>query len=367
MTTEQKESILYQAQVWVSDIAYELMHQKQYSEACDKNYDKAFTILNYLNVLLDTCTPEILTEDQKEVIYLCIQTTLNLDNYPVAPLLSCVETPVTFITGGIGPQGPQGAPGVNGTDANINVITTDPNLEVIETVVAGVKTFNVLLAVYTAPTVNLTLDGAAIPDPNQTNTVEIGVVISTLPVSFILTKGKELVTASVITAPAGLNTAYQSELDLVDLNTTGSQSILLNATNVSTNTTYTVTITDGTTTNQDTESINFVYPFLYGDSTSLLTTTHYIDLTKLIQTKANKTVIFNSSLKYFWFGYPASYGDLVQISDQNGFDVTSGFTKLPSVSVTSSGLDNNWTVNYIFYRTTEITTINGNYTFKFNF
>jgi hypothetical protein len=193
----------------------------------------------------------------------------------------------------------------------------------------------------------------------------IGRVIATLQVFSTLTKGRENVTASAITAPADLNTAYQALLDLAEINSNGSQVITLSPTNVSVTSTYSVNINDGTTVKTASATVTFVYPFLHGSSDTT-SPSYYTDLTKLVQTKVNKIVAFNGTLKYFWFGYPSSYGDLIQILDQNGFDVTGAFTKLTPVAVTSTGLDVNFTHNYTFYRTTEATTIIGNYTFKFS-
>ncbi len=109
-------------------------------------------------------------------------------------------------------------------------------------------------------------------------------------------------------------------------------------------------ITDGITTKNDQDSIRFYYPFLYG-ATDVTNPTHYSALTKLIEAQGNKNLLLNGVDKYFWIGYPSSYGALARIKDQNGFVVTDAFTVV-IVNVTSTGLDSNWTIEYRFYRTT---------------
>ena len=365
LTEAQKNSILYQSQVWVGDTAYKIMEQEQYSQSCDREYGLAFKILTYQQVLLDPDVDNNLTVKEQEYIYRCIQDSLNLHNYPVAPLAFSLVESVEFLVGQQGPQGVQGAPGINGTDATVDVVTDDPELQIEETVLLGVKTFTIRNFKYLAPALTVALEEASIPDPNQSHVVETGVIIPSLALYINLTKGRDNVTSSVLISPGSLASAYAGELDLTDLNNTGTQAITLNLVNVDASTTYTVNIGDGVNTDVKSTNITFVKPFLYGDSVGILTTTHYTDLQKLIQTQGNKNIAFNDTVKYFWFGYPASYGALSQILDQNGFDVTAGFVVSNPVSVTSTGLDANWTEDYIFYRTELATTINGTYVFKF--
>lgn len=365
LTTEQKNSILYQSQVWVSETSQDLLEEQQYSEACDEQYALAFKILNYQAVLLDPMVDETLTLKQQEFIYICIQNLLDLQNYPVAPLPFSLVESVNIIVGGQGPPGAPGAPGINGTDANQEVITTDPELKVEVTFPGGIKTFNITKFTYLSPAVAVNLDDAAIPDPNQFRVVQTGVVIPTLQVFITLTKGRDDVITSVVTAPGALDPTYQGLLNLTTVNTVGSQAIVLAPTSVAATTTYTVNVSDGTSIPASSATVTFVYPFLYGQTVGT-SINHYIDLTKLVQTKANKTVILNGSVQYFWFAFPATYGTLTQILDQNGFDVTSAFTLFPAVTVNSAGLDANWSISYNVYRTTLATTIvNAGYTFKF--
>ena len=56
------------------------------------------------------------------------------------------------------------------------------------------------------------------------------------------------------------------------------------------------------------------------------TETDITSLTKLVAEKGNVTLSFTAVNQRATFAYPASYGDLVKITDQNTFDNTSGFT-----------------------------------------
>jgi hypothetical protein len=125
-----------------------------------------------------------------------------------------------------------------------------------------------------------------------------------------------------------------------------------------------------TTINSSTMILRSVYPFLYGvNSDSTLTnggTSAYTGLTKLVASKSNKTVTLNGT-GYVYFAFPASYGDLISIIDQNSFEQLTAFTKYVS-NVSSSALTNNWTnTSYHIYRSNSPTNpSNWNYQFKFN-
>jgi len=112
-----------------------------------------------------------------------------------------------------------------------------------------------------------------------------------------------------------------------------------------------------------------VYPFLWGTSASDLSaggTGAYTGLTKYIQSAGNKSVTWGAADDvYLFFAYPASYGDLSSIIDNNGFDVTSAFTKY-AVSVGSTGLDEDWSESYNIYKLNTLTIITA-VTYQFNF
>lgn len=139
---------------------------------------------------------------------------------------------------------------------------------------------------------------------------------------------------------------------------------------ITTNTTYQLkcnvgnngTATDITSTLRST---SFIYPFFYGGNVAsgLTGTSLYSGTTKLLATKSNKTVTLTGNDVYFYFAYPASYGDLTKIIDPNNFDVTSSFTK-STATVASTGLYNDWSLSYNIYQT-GLTSASGSFQFQF--
>lgn len=369
LTTDQKDLILYQAQNWIADTGYALLDKEAYSESCDCTYQKIFKTINYIITLQDADVALTLDDKQQEVIYKCLQNSLQLGNYPVAGVPVTLQDNVTFILGTQGPPGTPGAPGANGTDANIDVVQDpDNNITVTTTFPSGVKTYTIKFTPYVLPGVVVTLDDAVIVDPDQYRVVSFGNLIASLQVFVDLTKGRGNVIASTMTVPALLNPTYQGLLNLTTLNTVGSQSIVITASNINITSTFTVTITDGLNTPSSTAVVTYVYPFLYGATGTTSTAGLYAVLNKLVKTQASQVVPLVGAVQYFWYGFPVGYGSLTEIKDQNGFDVTSSFTDVGVVSVTSTTFGiNNWTTNYKFYRTTAATTIpsGSDYTFIF--
>lgn len=114
-------------------------------------------------------------------------------------------------------------------------------------------------------------------------------------------------------------------------------------------------------------SMNYYFPYLYGMSTTagLTGTSLYSACTKILQAStATTTVSFIGSAVYMYFCYPASYPALTQILDPNLFNITTAFEHSSSVSITSVGLTTNWTQNYRVYRTTLLSSPNGNFQFR---
>lgn len=369
LTTDQKNLILYQAQNWIAETGYSILQKEEYSESCDCTYQKIFKTINYINTLQDVDVALTLDDKQQEAIYKCLQTSLQLGNYPVAGLPVDLSDNVTFIIGAPGPPGIPGAAGTNGIDANIDVVAhADGNITIITTFPAGVKTYTIQWTPYVEPGVVVDLDDAVIIDPDQFRVVSFGNVIASLQVFIDLTKGRNTVLSSTMVDPASLNPTYQGLLNLVTLNSVGSQAISIVAPNVDDTTVFNVNITDGTNTPVDSATVTFVYPYLYGSTGTTSTAGLYAVLNKLVKTLANQTVPLSGTVQYFWYGFPVAYGSLTKITDQNGFDVIGSFTNVGTVSVTSTTFGiNNWTTDYKFYRTTAATTIpsGAEYTFEF--
>lgn len=119
-----------------------------------------------------------------------------------------------------------------------------------------------------------------------------------------------------------------------------------------------------TTIESQQKRIRFIFPFFHGMvSEALNGDTMYAGLTKLLQTKSNKSILLNGSNKYIYFAYPASYGALSNIKDQNNFDVTGSFQ---SEDMLITGLQGGLSETYKVYRTINKTDVNSaNFTFNF--
>jgi hypothetical protein len=94
-------------------------------------------------------------------------------------------------------------------------------------------------------------------------------------------------------------------------------------------TTYTAKVTDGTTeVTSNTVTYNYVYPYYYGSGLPGLTAAQVAALTKsVITSSSNLNRIFNPSTgEVFYFAYPASYGALTSILDENGFETFADWT-----------------------------------------
>ena len=120
-----------------------------------------------------------------------------------------------------------------------------------------------------------------------------------------------------------------------------------------------------TTINSSTKIATSVYPYFHGVTTINYTaggTATYTGLTKVVESKSNKTKTLNG-VGFMYFCYPASYGLLTSIIDQNDFQFLSNFT-VYTQNVNSVGLVNNWSEPYYIYISNSVSTPN-NYNFQF--
>ena len=111
-----------------------------------------------------------------------------------------------------------------------------------------------------------------------------------------------------------------------------------NAMDIKDNTSFTARVTDTTSSyNGGNVSFNFVYPYYHGVMDKReVESADVVALTKVVQTKGNKTFAYTSTNKYMVIAYPSSYGVLKSILDPNKFENVNGF-ELKKVQVT--GLD----------------------------
>ena len=125
---------------------------------------------------------------------------------------------------------------------------------------------------------------------------------------------------------------------------------------VTANTTFSVEVTDGENIVTDSKTITFIAPYYYGvsETNSIVDVSN---LTKRIDGKENQTVLYTANGEYVIFMYDATYPDLIEIEDINGFNYLGSFVK----SLTTIG-NNAYKVYISTYPTTNN---NFEYTFKF--
>ena len=357
-STQQKGSIIYQAQVWLADQGTKLEALERSMQPCDDLYFEAYRVRTSIAAIQRGYIDDL----QAENIYTCLVKIAGIKDYPVGVPIEVGKQP-DILFGSPGPAGPAGAAGTNGTNALIDVLSTIESIRIVESVDPldpNKKIFTLEDNTYVAASVALALS------PAPASVIEIGNVLN-FDLNITLTKGRDDVISSAIEVPAALDTAYQTNLDLAGLNAGGPKLRIVSVAGVIASGTYTVNINDNTTTNKATKTVTFAFPFFYG-SNNAGTIDPYVDLTYLLQVKGTKVVPFNGNNEYFYFAYPASYGLLKNIKDQNNFELLQAadpaFIKVDQ-DVTSQGLTNDWTTPYFVYRTKAKTSINGNYTFIF--
>ena len=114
------------------------------------------------------------------------------------------------------------------------------------------------------------------------------------------------------------------------------------------------------------KTVEYIYPIYYGMSTEDYSTSGNPSgsLTTLLQGKGTKQVPIGGTLKYVYFAYPTSYGNLTSIKDGNGFEVKTRFTKYTR-NVDGGG--GSWTnVSYNIYKT-PTTSVSPAQTYTFTF
>ena len=104
------------------------------------------------------------------------------------------------------------------------------------------------------------------------------------------------------------------------------------------------------------KTLNFIQPYYYGKSASS-TVSSFSGLTENVTAKGNKTFNFTTNNEYMVFAYDSSYGNLKNIIDGNGFDVTSGWTKS---SLTVDGFS-----YFVYVSNSPTTDTNAPFTFKY--
>lgn len=265
---------------------------------------------------------------------------------------------------------------LNGQNINFTSLVPVPNT--LGGVISGMTFSNVpvtemirmLLYPYISPVLTLTSNYSIIEFGDSSVTSQINYSIiknSTFSISsFAITSGSITTPPNLISAGSitnGTNNAYVLPNISAILNPSGTPAW--------TQSTWTFNITDGYPSSI-TASVNITtgIPWYYGSATYGYTTGTNINsilgtnsngvtgkLTPFLSLPAlTASSVYNKELRlvgnsvYVYFGYPVEYPDLYQIVDQNGFDVTSSFSKFTASSVDSPFSPQRW-VNrtYKFY------------------
>ena len=90
-----------------------------------------------------------------------------------------------------------------------------------------------------------------------------------------------------------------------------------------------ITDASGKTITADSGAFNVIYPMWYGaiDKDATVNEATVKGATKLVQGKANRSLTFNSDNQRLMIAFPASYGQITNITDPNGFNITDTFTR----------------------------------------
>ena len=207
-----------------------------------------------------------------------------------------------------------------------------------------------LLYPYIAPTVSAT------STPNG-GTYEKGVPVAVSKITVTVTKKSEEITkVEVLDGSTSLGVKEDGSV--------GSLSFPVSL-SVTTNKKFTAKVTDasGNTVSATTGQFTFVDPYYYGaaSESDTIDETFVKGLTKLVESKASKTIKYTTNNQMMVFAYPKSYGALTKIVDPNQFDVTATWTRNEVSITTASGT----AVVYYVY-TSKVVTVD-NYSMKLNY
>lgn len=176
-----------------------------------------------------------------------------------------------------------------------------------------------LLYPYIAPTVS------AKASPTNGGTFEKGTAIAVTSIVATVTKKSEAITKVEVFDGS-------TSLGIKEDGSTGNLTFPVDLSVTENGKKFTVTVTDEANkqVSANTGTFTFVYPYYNGviDSSNTVDADLVKGLTKVIQSKGNKTVTYTANNQKMVFAYPASYGNLSKIVDPNQFTVTDTFEKL---------------------------------------
>jgi len=341
------DTIRYQAQTKLVELGVE--NSLAYEEG-KLNEDALETGLSLITLLRALEWNENLTNEEIENLLYCLVEIAEINSFPLAPTLSVIDKP-DILVGLPGPKGDTGAAGESG-EANINNIS-DPafdNITISEEDIAGVRTFKYGYSPYVV--------SFAVMAVTNGLTREIG---SYENVNFTasITNGRESIVTQTITSPI-------TPTWITDPQTFADNALVINS---RTTRIYTARVDDGTTVDTDSDNVEFLYPIFHGSSATILTGLQiYANLTKLVATIGNKSVVYSFTDEYAYFCVSGDYNvSSIQILDGSGFDVTSDF-QVDSITVDSgtaldAGGGTDWTKTFHVFRTIVKTDIAATYQF----
>ena len=215
----------------------------------------------------------------------------------------------------------------------------------------------ILLITYTAPQISLSGSSNALREKGDS--------VSNVTLTAAITKRSD---------PIDEVRFYLNPSTLLDTQTSGGaipsggNSTYLYAGPFSDNVTFRAEVDDngatgGPTTVSSTTTYSFVYPYYYGSGAVGLSAASVAALTKDIRASdADETKTFTPTVgQVYYFAYPASYGALTSILDQNGFETIADWT-LRTENIT--GLDAS-AVSYRIYEFNNPVGIAGSYSYRF--
>lgn len=351
MITKDKASIEYQAQESFRRINNEIVDREIEGNYHNNTLQNRRMWIAFILWVLDNA--QWYTDAEVTKLLSTLERIARTNEYPVVPRIYNRKQPV-ILKGII-------------TDKSVVQIIENPTVysivsgmsdkEFVKTEEGDEVTFTLIDKTYVAPVINVeiqTVNSSSVSRWNGIVAIEKGIEaeVGVLVTSEAGTIGGEdqTVVSRSMTSPGGITLSPNDTK-------TENASFVYTATD---DTDFSGLIQDAGGSDADTDSINFYYPILWGVSDTVLDATGLYGLTKIITGKESKTLNFvlNGEDKYYNFLFPESYGDLSAIIDKNGNQVLSAFTK-SSISITSTGLDSNWTNDYTWYRLTEKTDISG--------
>ena len=124
---------------------------------------------------------------------------------------------------------------------------------------------------------------------------------------------------------------------------------------ITVDTTYTATATDGTEKNEASVKYVFVNPYYNGTCDDVTALTDFTGMNEVLEVKGKKVVSYTADNQYLVFAYDSSYGELTSVIDMNGFENLTAFSK-STIEVDG--------VTYALYSTqNKVTCSNFKYTF----